>query len=70
MNVLLTALPYLEEIKSAVREFSAYLKDASPVILMVIGATMFLLAGVAKGIIKLIGAGLFIYGLLAALHLL
>jgi hypothetical protein len=35
---------------------------------MVIGAVMFLLAGVAKGIIKLIGAGLFIYGLLAALH--
>jgi hypothetical protein len=68
MSILLAALPYLEEIRSAVREFSAYLKDASPVVLMVIGAVMFLLAGVAKGIIKLIGAGLFIYGLLAALH--
>ena len=53
----------------ALESASKFLRDASPLILIIVGAVLFLFAGAAKWIIKLIGAGLFIYGLLVALQL-
>lgn len=53
-------IPYLTEIGDL-------LQEASPLILMIIGGILYLFADAIKGIIKLIGAGLFIYGLLSFL---
>jgi len=59
----------LFKLPEALESASKFLRDASPLILIIVGAVLFLFAGAAKWIIKLIGAGLFIYGLLAALQL-
>jgi len=64
-NMELTLLSELPEI---VGKLSTYLRDASPAVLIVIGALLFMFAGMAKWIVRLVGAGLFIYGLLAVLH--
>ena len=53
-----------------VRQISAFLRDASPMVLIVVGAVLFLFAGAVKWLVRLIGAGLFIYGILIALGLL
>ena len=58
------------ELPEIVQKLSAFLRDASPVVFIVIGAVLFLFAGAIKWLIKLIGAGMLIYGLLAALQLL
>jgi hypothetical protein len=60
---------FLVKLPQFVETVSTYLRNASPAILIAVGALLFLFAGAAKWIIRLIGAGLFIYGLLAALHL-
>ena len=62
-------LTLLFKLPEALNDVSKFLRDASPLILIIVGAVLFLFAGVAKWVIKLIGAGLFIYGLLAALQL-
>ena len=59
----------LFKLPEALESASKFLRDASPLILIIVGAVLFLFAGAAKWIIKLIGAGLFIYGLLVALQL-
>lgn len=59
----------LFKLPEVLEKASKFLHDASPLILIIVGAVLFLFAGVAKWVIKLIGAGLFIYGLLAALQL-
>lgn len=53
-------IPYITEIGN-------FLRNASPLVLMVVGGLMYLFAGTLKGIVKLIGAGLFIYGLISVL---
>lgn len=53
-----------------IRQVSEALRNASPVILIVVGAILFLFAGAVKWLTKIIGAGLFIYGLLTALQML
>lgn len=53
-----------------VMQISTFLRDASPVVLIVVGAVLFLFAGAVKWLVRLIGAGLFIYGVLIALGLL
>lgn len=59
----------LFKLPEVLEKVSTSLRDASPLILIIVGAILFIFAGAAKWIIKLIGAGLFIYGLLAALQL-
>lgn len=44
-----------------------FLRGASPVVLMVLGGVLYVFAGTLKSIVKLIGAGLFIYGLISFL---
>jgi len=61
---------FLIELPELVTKASIYLRDASPLVLMIVGVALFLFAGVAKWIIKLVGVGLFVYGLLAILQLL
>lgn len=53
-------IPYLTEIGD-------FLQGASPVALMIIGGILYIFAGTLKGIVKLLGAGLFIYGLITFL---
>ena len=59
----------MAQLPDVLQQVSTFLRDASPVVLIVIGAMLFLFAGAVKWLVKLIGAGLFIYGLLAALQL-
>jgi hypothetical protein len=59
----------LFKLPEAIENVSRSLRDASPLILIIVGAILFIFAGAAKWVIKLIGVGLFIYGLLAALQL-
>lgn len=60
-------LPF--ELPEIVQRISTYLRDASPAVLMIVGAALFVFAGITKWVVRLIGLGLFIYGLLAALQL-
>lgn len=53
-------IPYISEIGN-------FLRGASPVVLMVVGGVLYVFAGTLKSIVKLIGAGLFIYGLISFL---
>lgn len=64
LAALMTVIP--EQLK----EILTRINDASPAVLIVIGALLFLFAGVAKWVIKTIGAGLVIYGLITLFHLL
>jgi len=50
-----------------VKQILTFLRNASPVVLIVVGAVLFLFAGAVKWLARLIGAGLFIYGVLIAL---
>lgn len=43
------------------------LKNASPVLLIIIGAVLFIFSGAMKWLAKWIGIGLFIYGVLTLL---
>lgn len=63
LAAILAALP--EPLETVTR----YIHDASPAILIIIGVVLFLFAGTLKWLIKLVGAGLFIYGLISLLHL-
>lgn len=65
----MVGLTLLFKLPEAIESASEFLRDASPLILIIIGAILFIFAGAAKWVIKLIGASLFIYGLLAALQL-
>lgn len=53
-------IPYITEVGD-------FLRGASPLLLMVIGGILYIFAGTLKGVVKLIGAGLFIYGLISLL---
>ncbi len=50
-----------------VTQVARALKDASPALLIVIGAVLFLFSGTLKWLTKWIGAALVIYGLLTLL---
>ncbi len=52
-----------------IERVSTALRDAAPVVLIIIGAILFLFAGAVKWLAKIVGAGLFIYGVIAALQL-
>jgi len=59
---LVSALPEI------ITRASTYLRDAVPVVLIVIGAILFLFAGAIKWLAKVIGAALIVYGLLTVLQ--
>lgn len=63
LAAILAALP--EPLETIIR----YIHDASPAILIIIGVILFLFAGAVKWLVRVIGAGLFIYGLISLLHL-
>lgn len=65
---MLSAL--VSQMPDVIEQVSTFLRDVSPIILIVVGAILFLFAGAVKWLTKVIGAGLFVYGLLAALQLL
>ena len=50
-----------------IRQVAEALRTASPALLIVVGAALFFLSGALKWVIKWIGAGLVIYGLLTLL---
>ena len=50
-----------------IRQVADALRTASPALLIVVGAALFFLSGALKWVIKWIGAGLVIYGLLLLL---
>ncbi|HDI12561.1 MAG: hypothetical protein DRN83_01005 [Hadesarchaea archaeon] len=50
-----------------VTNISEALKNASPVVLIVLGALLFFFAGAVKWLVKVAGVGMVIYGLLIIL---
>ena len=50
-----------------IRQVAEALRTASPALLIVVGAALFFLSGALKWVIKWIGAGLVIYGLVTLL---
>lgn len=50
-----------------IRQAAEALQTASPAILIILGALLFLFSGTVKWLVKVIGAGMVIYGLLTLL---
>ncbi|GEM_PF-1339260 len=50
-----------------VTRISDVLKNASPIVLIVLGVLLFFFAGAVKWLVKIVGAGMVIYGLLTIL---
>ncbi|MDI6884340.1 MAG: hypothetical protein QMD00_04340 [Hadesarchaea archaeon] len=50
-----------------IKQASEALKTASPAVLIIVGAVLFLFSGALKWLVKWIGAGMVIYGLLTLL---
>lgn len=50
----------------AAQDLFTYLHQASPILLMIIGALLFLFAGALKWVVKAIGVFMIIYGILSA----
>ena len=54
-------------LESQFGEILNFLQEAGPVILIILGVVIFIFAGIAKWLVRLMGAGIVIYGLLVFL---
>jgi hypothetical protein len=58
------------EMPQIITDISTWVLNASPIILMIVGVLLVIFADAAKWVIRLFGAGIFIWGLISALQLL
>ena len=54
-------------VEGIVGDILNFLHQVEPVILVIVGFIIFIFAGMAKWLIRLAGAGIFVYGLLVLL---